>query len=100
HIVELPTVDRPRLFSTAEVTARLLRNHSLRRWRDDEITPDNSEINFSMPIVPVKTEHDLTGSSIVIPYHNEGIELPLVLELEGVDKPTIISGDTSARYSR
>ena len=100
QIVELPTEDRPRLFSTAEVTARLLRNHSLRRWRDDEITPDNPDINFSMPIVPVKTEHDLTGSSITIPYYNEGIDLPLVLELSGVDKPTIISGDTVARYSR
>src|SRR5690606_40758286 len=65
-----------------------------------EITPDNPDINFSMPIVPVKAEHDLTGSSIVIPYYNEGIDLPLVLELSGVDKPTIIAGDTVAHYSR
>ena len=100
QIIALPTEDRYRLFGKAEVTAQLLRNYALRRWKDDEITPDNPDINFSMPIVPIKAEHDLTGSSIVIPYYNEGIDLPLVLELSGVDKPTIIAGDTVAHYSR
>ena len=103
YVVQVMSLeDEPRLNIAGDVSlqVRLLRNYALRRWRDDEITPDNPDINFSMPIVPVKTEHDLTGSSITIPYYNEGIDLPLVLELSGVDKPTITSGDTVARYSR
>jgi len=100
QIIALPTEDRYRLFSKAEVTAQLLRNYALRRWRDDEITPDNPDINFSMPIVPAKTEYELTGSSAIIPYHNEGTDLPLLIEIEGVDQPSIIVGEKQVRYCR
>lgn len=89
QIIELPTEDRRRLFSKAEVTAQLLRNYALRRWRDDEITPDNPDINFSMPIVPVQTEHILSGSSASIPYYNEGVDTPLVAYLDNVSNVTI-----------
>jgi len=94
--------DEPRLNVAGDVSlqVRLLRNYALRRWRDDEITPDNPDINFSMPIVPVKTQYELSGSSALIPYYNEGVDLPLLIEIEGVDQPSIIVGDKQARYCR
>lgn len=100
QVIKSPTVGRHKQYGTINLDVHLYRNFALRRWRDDEITPDNPNINFSMPIVPIKHEHELTGSSAVIPYYNEGIDLPLVLELSGVDKPTIIVGGAVAHYSR
>jgi len=83
--------DEPRLNVAGDVSlqVRLLRNYALRRWRDDEITPDNPDINFSMPIVPIQTEHILSGSSAPIPYYNEGVDTPLVAYLDNVSNVTI-----------
>lgn len=97
-VSSLPTVEEYEDRGFVDVGAQLLRNFALRRWRDDEINPSNDEINFSMPIVPAQTTFDLKGSTIVIPYCNEGIELPLSLELTGVHSPIIVANGATASY--
>ncbi|MDR6225453.1 hypothetical protein [Desmospora profundinema] len=98
QVVQLPTKGQHRQLGTVEISVQLHRNYAFRRWRDDEIHPDNRDIHFQMPIVPVRTEYDLTGSTAVIPYFNEGMDLSPVLELNGVDYPTVLAGDSTAMY--
>lgn len=97
-ILSLPSMGEHESIGRVEASVQLLRNYALRRWTDHEVRPENTEIDFGMPIVPVQTEWKLTGSSILIPYYNEGTDVPPVLEVTGVDYITVFFDGKEARY--
>jgi phage-related protein len=97
-VTNAPTVARSESIGTVEMTVSLVRNYALRRWTDEEINPENSEITFDMPIVPGETVYPLHGSFTEIPYYNDGIDIPPILEVEGTDFLTVSVGGRSASY--
>jgi hypothetical protein len=97
-VTEAPTVSRSERIGTVDVTLRLVRNYALRRWTDEEINESNTDINLEMPIVPGDTSFTLSGSTTELPYYNDGIDLPPVLEVNGVDFLQISVGGKLAQY--